>query len=340
MNKLKIGFDLSQTAFKGGVARYTSELAKHLVGIEDLEMVYFYSSARKPYKGELKNVRSFRLPPTISEVIFNRIRILSIENFLGKIDVYHSSDWLQPKTKAKKVTTYHDVIPLKYPEWSHPKIVEVHKRRLKLVEREIDKVICVSEATKKDLLSVSKIPEDKMVVIYEGIGEEFKPQDERLVEEFREKLDLPQKFILAIGGVGNRRNLDRVKKACEGYDLVITGETISHIPDNQMPLLYRASTVLLYPSLYEGFGLPVLEAMGVGTPVITSNVSSLPEVGGEAALYVNPQDLEDIRKKVKLLMEDKDERERLKRLGFAQAKKFSWDKCAEETAKVYKSAAG
>lgn len=156
----------------------------------------------------------------------------------------------------------------------------------------------------------------------------------------KKRLNLPEKFILSIGGVGSRRNLDRVRQASKEYDLIVSGETISPLPDADMPLLYGAATILLYPSLYEGFGLPVLEAMAVGTPVITSSTSSLPEVGGQAVSYVKPNDLDDIEEKVRKLMEDNTERERLKKLGFAQAKKFSWDKCAAETAKVYKLVLG
>ena len=128
---MRIGFDISQIAHPGGVATYTKSLAENLSKIKELEMVYFYSSLRRPFKGKLKGVKAFRLPPTLFEVLFNRVRNVPIEKFLGPLDIFHSSDWVQPPSKAKKVTTYHDVIPLKFPQWSHPKIVDVHKRRLK-----------------------------------------------------------------------------------------------------------------------------------------------------------------------------------------------------------------
>ena len=137
MGKITVGFDLSQTAHVGGVATYTAYLAEQLSKFPDLEMAYFFSSLRKKYSGELKNVKSFRLPPVLFEVFFNKIRNVNIEKFIGPIDILHSSDWVQPPTRAKKVTTYHDLIPVKFPNWSHPKIVAVHKRRLKIVEDEI-----------------------------------------------------------------------------------------------------------------------------------------------------------------------------------------------------------
>ncbi|RJQ27338.1 glycosyltransferase family 1 protein [Candidatus Parcubacteria bacterium] len=337
---MKIGFDISQTAHHGGVSFYTKNLAKSLLNNPGAEMVYFYSSLRKPYEGNLPNVKSYRIPPTIFEILFNRTRILPIETFIGNVDIFHSSDWIQPKTKAKKVTTYHDVVPLKFPEWSTPKVVGVHRRRMKLVENEVDMIIAVSEATKKDLLEVSNIPEEKIKVIYEAAGEQFKPQPEDKVELFRKKFNLPQEFVLAIGGVGTRRNLDRVKESVGNYNLVITGQTLPWVSDEQLPLLYAAAKVLLYPSFYEGFGLPILEAMATGTPVITSNVSSMPEVAEAAALFVDPYSQKEIKDKLRLVMEDKVYREKLIKDGFEQAKKFSWEKCANETIEIYRELIG
>lgn len=338
MKKIIVGMDISQIVHPGGVATYTQNLAEQLSRNPDLEMVYFFSSLRK--KAPLfihGNIKKYRLPPTLFEMLFNRWRNVSIEKFLGPLDIFHSSDWTQPPSKALKVTTFHDVVALKYPKWSHPKITAVHKRRLKLVENEIDCVIAVSESTKADLIGISKIPAGKIVVIYEAANKYFKVQPVDKVELFRRKMKLPENFVLAIGGVGERRNLKRVKEASEDYNLIISGENIPWISSEDMPLLYASAKVLLYPSFYEGFGLPILEAMSCGVPVITSNVSSMPEAGGEAALYVNPEDLSDIREKLKEVMENKELRDNMIEKGFKQAKKFSWEKCAEETYHVYKN---
>lgn len=333
---MKVGFDISQTAHSGGVVTYSKNLAARLSNTAGLEMVFFYTSLRKPYEGSLKRVRSFRIPPTLAEILFNRLRIIPIESFIGAVDIFHSSDWLQPKTQAKKVTTYHDIIPLKYPQWSHPKIVEVHKRRLQLVEKDIDMVIAVSEATKKDLLEISKIPEKKITVIYEAAADQFKLQEEKKVAEFREKYGLPKNFVLAVGGVGERRNLDRIKEAAKDYPLVISTKTLPYLSDEEMPLLYSAAGVLLYPSFYEGFGLPILEAMACGTPVITSNISSMPEIGGDAPLYVDPEDADDIGKKLAIVMEDQQTRDTMIKKGLKLAQKFSWEQTVEQTAKIYR----
>ncbi len=334
--KIKVGMDISQLAHKGGVNTYTQNLTEHLSDIEELEMVYFYSSLRKPYKGSLKNVKKYRLPPTFFEMLFNKWRNVSIEKFLGPLDIFHSSDWTQPPAKAKKVTTYHDVIPIKYPQWSHPKIVDVHVRKLKLVEKEIDHVIAVSEATKKDLLEVSNIPKEKITVIYEAPTSNFKPSPEEKIKNFKKKYNLPESYALAIGGIGERRNLELIKQAANDYHLVIAGMSIPWLSIEELELLYGSASVLLYCSLYEGFGIPILDSFACGVPVITSNVSSMPEIGGEAALYVNPRNIEDIRKKLNLVMEDQDLRKDLIKKGFQQVKKFSWEKAAKETLEVYK----
>ncbi len=334
---MKVGFDISQIAHYGGVATYTRELASQLVKLKGLDLRFFYSSMRKPYRGDLPNVKEVKIPPILLEILFNRVRILPIEKFIGQVDIFHSSDWMQPPTKGKKMTTYHDVIPLKYPEWSEKKIVEVHRRRLKIVEQEIDKVIAVSEATKQDLVAVSRIPAEKIVVIYEAAGEQFKPPTDEAVEKFKQKHDLPEKFVLAIGGRGNRRNLERVKEAVGDYPLIVTRQNLADISDIEIPLLYASAQALVYPSLYEGFGLPILEAMACGVPVITSHVGAMKEVAGGAALLVDPLAVEQISKAVRVVLDDVGLRQEKIKLGLKRSKDFSWQKTASQTLAVYKS---
>lgn len=332
---IKVGFDISQIIHPGGVANYTKNLAAELQKNKDLSMTFFFSALRKSYHGQLKNVKKFRLPPTLFEVLFNRIRNVGIEKFLGPLDIYHSSDWVQPPTKAKKVTTYHDLIPLIHPEWSHPKIVSVNRQRLKLVEREIDIVIAVSEATKNDLLKVSTINPEKIVVIHEGVSEDFKPASDHEITEFKKKYKLPEKFVLAIGGVGERKNLKRIKSAAKDFNLITTFGDVT-VNDEELPLLYSSAQVLVYPTLYEGFGLPIVEAMASGTPVITSNISSMPEIAGGAAVLTDPTDVEKIKKSIKEVLGDEEMQKDLIRKGLKRSKDFSWKTAAEKTAEVYK----
>src|SRR3989338_7616908 len=320
---IKVGFDISQIIHPGGVAGYTKNLASELQKNPELEMIFFFSALRKSYRGGLKNVKKFRLPPSLFEVLFNRIRNVGIEKFIGPLDVYHSSDWVQPPSKAKKVTTYHDVIPLKYPQWSNPKIVAVHKRRLKIVQREIDKVIAVSNSTKNDLMEMTGLKNDQIKVIYEGVSGIFKPASGKEIAEFKKKYNLPGEFILAIGGTGERKNLKRIKQAAKDYNLVTTFEDIT-VSDEELPVLYSSARCLVYTTLYEGFGLPILESMACGTPVITSDVSSMPEIAGQAALLVNPANEEEIKKSIHRVLNDKDLNSELTEKGFRRAKEFTW----------------
>lgn len=333
---LRIGMDISQLAHIGGVAVYTENLARELSKLSDLEMVYFYSSLRKQYQGDLKNVKKYKLPPTLFEMLFNKWRNVNIEKFLGPLDIFHSSDWTQPPSKAKKITTYHDVIPIKYPQWSHSKIIKVHKRKLQLVEEEIDCVIAVSQSTKNDLIEMTRIPEEKIKVVYEASAANFKVQSKQKVEEFRKKYKLPEQFILAIGGIGERRNLDRIKTASKGYSLIISGQDIPWLSLEELELLYNSASILVYCSLYEGFGLPILDAFACGLPVVTSNVSSMPEVGGDAAFYTDPFNVEEMRKQIKEVMNNKKLRMDMIEKGFKQEKNFSWEKTSKQTADIYR----
>ena len=214
----------------------------------------------------------------------------------------------------------------------------MHKRRLELVEKEIDMVIAVSETTKKDLLEVSKIPENKITVVYEGVGHEFKMINREEVENFRSKYKLPSQFVLALGGVGERKNLNRIKDAAKPYPLVISGDTIPYVADDELPLLYNAATVLMYTTLYEGFGLPIIEAMACGLPVLTSNLEIHREVAGEGnALFTNPQDVSDMHQKLTEMLESKEIQKGFIERGSVRAAQFSWEKAAVETAEIYRN---
>lgn len=332
---MKVGLDISQIIHPGGVANYTKNLARELQTNRDLDMVFFFSAFRQSYRGGLKNVKKFKLPPSLFEVLFNRIRNVPIEKFIGPVDIFHSSDWVQPPSKAKKVTTYHDTIALKHPQWSHPKIVAVNKRRIKLVESEIDKVIAVSNSTKEDLLEVSKLKPSQIEVIYEGVSDNFKPATESEKKIFKSKYKLPENFVLAIGGIGERKNLKRISEACKDLNLVISFKDLQ-VSEDELPLLYSSADALVYTTLYEGFGLPILEAFACGTPVITSNISSMPEIAGDAALLVNPENTADIRKKVEEILNDKSLKEELVKKGNRRAKEFTWEKTAAKTYELYK----
>lgn len=173
---MKIGIDISQMAYEGtGVANFLKNLVDGLVkNDQENSYVLFYSSLRKKFQINNKNsnvtIRKFRLPPSLLDILWNKLHILPIENFIGDVDVFISSDWTQPPTKkAKKITILYDLIVYTYPHETAKKIVDVQKRRLDWVKKEVDKVICISESTKRDAMSILNISEDRLSVIYPGI---------------------------------------------------------------------------------------------------------------------------------------------------------------------------
>lgn len=364
---MKIGIDISQIAFEGtGVATYTRNLVQNLLEVDhENEYVLFGSSLRKQLP--LRSFTSIKkiilpLPPTALSILWNDLHILAPEIFTGKIDIFHSSDWTQPPTQAKKITTIHDLVVYKYPGSSHPKIIETHKKRLAWVKKECDLIIVDSEATKKDCVEILNIPEQKLRVVYLAAGKEYTdfsgqtvPQKKQSIENVKNKYSLKKKYILAVGTREPRKNLERLTSAFEKIDrpdteLVIAGKfgwgsqsekknvrLLGFVPQEDLPALYAGADVFAYPSLYEGFGFPILEAMSVGCPVLTSDCSSMPELGGNAALYVDPTNEQDITAKlIQIQLLSGESRKKMVEKGYLQSKMFSWEKTAKGTLAVYR----
>jgi len=367
---MKIGLDISQIVYGTGVSVYTKNLMEALLKIDkENEYVLFFSSLRQRLtqisnlktQNQNLNLKTFRIPPTLLEILWNKFHIWPVENFIDKVDVFHSSDWTQPPTKAAKVTTIHDFGFIKYPEVSHPKIKAVMTRRFKWIKREVDLIIAVSQATKKDIVEILGIPEEKIRVIYEAVSEDIKQiKDPKIIKKVKKKYGLKGNYLLSVATLEPRKNLKRIIEAhkilMSQYPeifLVVVGkagwdEEISQLAKKQLSniiftgyvnrevelsALYSGATCFVFPSLYEGFGLPILEAMKCGCPVVTSNVSSMPEVAGEAGILVDPLNVKNIAEGINQAIENRQE---LIKKGFAQVKKFSWEKTARETLKVYK----
>jgi glycosyltransferase involved in cell wall biosynthesis len=369
---MKIGIDISQIVYGTGVSVYTKNLVENLLQIDkENEYKLFFSSLRQTLPSDFKinskkaKVKLFPIPPTLLEPLWNKWHWLAIERLLGQVDVFHSSDWTQPPSKAAKVTTIHDFGFLKYPETAHPKIKAVHQRRLAWVKKEADLVIAVSQSTKKDVMEILALPEEKIRVVYEAAPEDLKAvKNKKKREEVKKKFRISGDYLLSVATLEPRKNLKRIIEAfkmlkTKGLKLVIVGKQgwddslpklnfkrqnadiifTGYISKEDKAALYSGATCLVYPSLYEGFGLPVLEAMKCGCPVLTSNISSLPEVAGQAAILVDPLDVGEMAKGLSEVINNKEKRKDLIKKGFVQVEKFSWEKAAQETLKVYKEAA-
>lgn len=354
---MRIAIDISQVVYETGVSTYTRNLVHWLLKIDkNNSYLLFAGTLRRrkdidKYVSTLEGNFKFRiLPmfPTLADIIWNKFHLLKIESLLGKIDVLHSSDWTQPPSKAQKVTTIHDLVPIKYPKLSHPKIVSVHKRRFKWVKNEVDSIIVPSETTRDDLVKLG-ISKDRIVAIPEAPGPVFKPASKNKISKIKRKYRISRKYLISIG-IAPRKNTERIidafekVRAGEGLSLVLVGEPkleiserrgvkiIGHVPLEDLPSLYSGSEALVYPSLYEGFGLPILEAFSCKTPVVTSNIGSMKEVSGNAAVLVDPYSVDSLRWGLeKVLNNQKKYVER----GTERAKRYSWEKNARETLKVY-----
>lgn len=375
-----IGIDISATPYKTGVSNYTLNLVRNLVKLDKTNTYkLFYSSLRLPLPEEIiklkknhpnVNIYQFKLPLTLLQIIWNQLKLFPIEIFIGKCDIFHTSDWTQPPTlKAKTLTTVHDLTPFLYPQWHHPKVITAHKNKMRLASKKCFKFICVSQNTKNDLLKIfPKIDPKKIEIIYEAAEEKYgkflklsKDIQQKKKETIKKQYGL-DKFILAQGTREPRKNLKKLIDAFIVFkklnpnchvELAITGKygwgedvdgaknpsvkILGFIPEKDMVALHASAICLVYPSLYEGFGLPLVKSLKVGTPIITSNVSSMPEVADKSAIFVNPNSTPDLTKAITKIIKSTTLRNKLREKGLIQAKKFDWVKTAKETLLVYKS---
>lgn len=356
---MRIAIDVSQIVYGTGVSVYTRELVKALLEVDrnndyllfagSLRMRDHVSKFYNSLEGNFTGV-VYPIPPTLSDLLWNKLRVIKIDKLIGNADIFHSSDWTQPPTDSRKVTTIHDLSPIKFPEETPKKIRDVHMRKLDLVKQEVDRIIVPSAATKKDLVNDLGFDEKRIVVIPEAPAKEYRPVRREVIDQVKKKYRIHGKYMLVVG-TGARKNINRILtvfdqvRHLEDYQLVVVGNLnsqhgirgvlpLGRVPVSYMPALYAGAQMLFYPSLYEGFGLPILEAMACGTPVVTSNVSSMPEVAGNAAVLVDPMDENDMAKGIKKLVENK---KLYRQLGKKRAAKFTWENTARQTLKVYSS---
>lgn len=292
-----------------------------------------------------------------------------------KIDLLHSPYWSNPIWSPwPTVVTVHDVIQFVLPEYAWRKISRMYFSLVSRGAQHADAVITVSECSKNDIMQLLGLPPDRIHVIGNAVDETLFPvRDAWLLSNVRERYGINGRFILYFGGFDLRKNVPRLIEAFsrlpermrEEYQLVIAGryQHLGHplYPDprrrvqelhldNQVVFtgqireqdkapLYSAATLFAFPSLYEGFGMPVLEAMACGTPVLTSNISALPEVAGEAGYLVDPYSPERISDGLRHLLEDQPLRDVLLHRGLDRAAQFTWRQVAEQTVRVYRQVA-
>lgn len=377
---MKIAIDCSKAVNESaGIARYTYEIATGLQKVikPSDELFYYFNFLRGKHKKELvKKITQDKikhkiipLPGALKELIYpSNISFTNL--FLGDCDIVHATEFLSFDVglKVPQVLTVHDLTMAKFPSHKGQKQAQRHTNMLRKACQHADAIISISQATKNDIVEYFHIAPKKIQTIPLGCSKIFKKiLDKRKISQYLKKFQISDPYILFVGTIEPRKNVENIIKAFEeiskneigsDYTLVLAGKIgwnsekilktynkseikdrikfIHGATDEDLLYLYNGATLFCFPSIYEGFGLPVLEAQKCGVPVVTSDVSSLPEVAGNAALYVDPGNYKDIADKINTVIQNEKIMKQMQWESLKQANEFSWDKCVKQTLEVYK----
>ncbi|MDP9959615.1 glycosyltransferase family 4 protein [Chryseobacterium lathyri] len=265
------------------------------------------------------------------------------------------------KEPIKKIVTIHDLIFMRYPQYYSFFDRKIHLWKFKKAAASADKIIAISEQTKRDIITYLKVPESKIEVIYQGCHKAFKEQQSNeFIQEVKDKFKLPERYILNVGTIEDRKNLLNIVKGISGTDipLVVVGRKTAYykkieafikkskmekqviflegVSMDELAVIYKLADIFVYPSFFEGFGIPVIEALFSKTVTITSNASCLPEAGGKDSVYIDPANYLDIGAKIKFLWENESERKRRAEKSFEFVQKFNDGPIAAQLINLYK----
>ena len=356
-----------------GIGYYTLELVKALAELDPRpDMTLLCAGHPGPLSGVVPKhevaLSNARLLPFL--MTWGQFAIYQQAKKL-KLDVLHDPTGAAPLALAatKKIVTIHDVIPYVYPNTSTRLDWLIYRYWLPLAVRRLDAVITDSQQSKADIAQYLPLPMEKITVIPCAANRHYRPLDIVDVQPVLTRHGIAGPYILYVGSIAARKNLPRLLEAyaqvrqwSTHWRLVIVGarqwksspvyETVQrlnlgehvyftgYVEEADLPALYNGADLFVFPSLYEGFGLPVLEALACGTPVVTSKSSSLPEVAGDAALLVDPYNVEDIAHAMRRILADQALAQDLRARGLKRAAQFSWERTARETLAVYEQVLG
>lgn len=376
---MRIGFDIRPfLREETGVGMFFKHLLAELAELDTKNEYFLFSASWKdrfspsrlpPFKR--RHFRDFRLPVRVLNFFWYRYGWPPLDFFFGKkLDLIHSPTPIPLPGGGKKVTTVCDLFFLDDSRLADREAVRYFTRGLEYSLRRADGIVTISQHTKKSLLEKFRVDESKIRVIHLGLdGKSRKDLSPEETARVRKEWGLPDEYILFVGAVERRKNLVNLVDALEhihggGFHLplVVAGKKgsdsedvldriqkknlkksvrfLGYVPEEDLPAVYGASSVFVFPSFCEGFGLPVLEAMAAGKPAAVSREGALPEVAGEAALYFNPADPRDIAAKVLRILRDQSLREKLTAAGLKRAESFRWSRTAEEMLGFYEWVAG
>lgn len=357
----------------GGLGRYAGELAGALCRAGEEELRVFYNDTHRrspapPLDAMPRKTLAWSNKPWKMAALVSVLVRVPMDSVVGEADVFHATDHLLPYLGAmRSVFTLHDVAFLRCPETHLPSNRWFLRLAMPRFLRRADAIIAVSEYTRNDAVHFYGVAEDKIHVIPEGVNVRFRPvEDARRLDEVRRRYQLPEKFVLCVSTIEPRKNLVTLWEAygalrSEGRaeKLVVVGRTgwlvektfarlrelglegdvvfPGSVLDEDLPVLYSLAQCFAFPSRFEGFGLPPLEAMACGCPVVCSDSSSLPEVCGDAAMLFPPRDTGALAEALRAVLDDGALRDRLRDAGLRQASRFSWDIAARRTSEVYRA---
>ncbi|CAN5181526.1 glycosyltransferase family 1 protein [soil metagenome] len=355
---MNLGIDISQIVYKGtGVARFTEGLVEAILtyDTENSWTFVFFGLRMKPDAELIKKIESKHqfistpIPPKALSFLHNTVHTFASHLTFSTIfprsfDWFITSDWTEPTLPCRKATIVHDLVFKRYPETVHADILKNQEARLKWISKETSLIFTDSKITAEDLKQFYHIPEQKIVVNYPGVSDHIlQANDLYTVAKLRERFKISDKYILTVGKLEPRKNIGRLLEAFSAIQtdakLIIVGaDGWGDLPQSQDPrvifpgyvseeeltMLYQQATAFVYPSLYEGFGYPIVEAMKYGTPVATSNTSSLAEISTDAALLFDPLDTNSIRSAIEQLLTNDNLRADLVARGKTQATLFTW----------------
>lgn len=359
---MKIGIDVTSLSMpKTGIGQYQYNLLNTLLKIDKKNEYHPYAFNLRDntkYHDLNFDVRAHKIPQRMITAWWLAVGYPRLEQLTDDCDIYQISEICQQPTKRKTVAFIHDLTTLLYPEYHLFKNKLLYKHRFKNIKKHADVILTNSIHTKCDIIEHLGIEADRIRVTPFGVNEKFKPTTGSPIEG---------RYICYLGTIEPRKNLVNLMQAFKRlkdeeaipHKLVLIGKdgwfyegiyeeirrlhlendvvSLGFVPDEQLPALISGAELFVYPSFYEGFGLPVLEAMACGTPVVTSKCSSLPEVGGDAVKYCNPNSYKSIAEKMFEFIRSEPEQAKFSMLGLERAKKFTWDACARKHLEIYQS---
>lgn len=374
---MRIGFEVSPILrTRTGIGNYTYHLLHHLLNTPGDQEFIAFSSGRAPIDIEglpkLATHRHLPLPTSLLYQAWSSFARPHVDTWLGGVDLYHATNYfLPPVRSAARVLTIYDLAFLKSPAWCNQKTVAPFAKQIHRAATDADAILTCSKSAKRDIVDLLQVEPEKVTVAYGAVDDDFTPiPSEKARTLVKERYGVSENYFLFVGTLEPRKNiigllqayaraakaiphaLVLIGRASTAYDAEIDAllgdlgirarvHRIGYVANSsELPACYSGATAFILPSFDEGFGLPILEAMACGTPVIASDCASLPEVGGEAARYVAPEDTDALAHTMQEVATDEDLQQMMRRLGHAQAKKFTWSECANQTMKVYRQILG